>query len=268
MSATSETNPDRAAILAALINQVCDTILKAGECLLLAVDGVPAKAGQFAQLYYIREQARCVATVAMDVHLLVINHRLDNVLGLCRVAFESRINLYAAMRVPHFAAQKLLGQAQGNVREFEEVAKSAPSNEVFQQALADHRRLLQQMREDYAGVTERTWKIKEAARDAGLLDDYNDHYSLLSKAAHNTPAGLAAKTDPHIVASSLLRLLHDTLETAAALVFFRERDDTTPQPVTQAWEASIPPMEALGERYRTMYSRLNEVMASVTPENL
>jgi len=268
MSATGDTNPDRAAILAALISQVCDTILEAGDCLLQAVDGVPAKAGQFAQLYYIREQARCVATVAMDVHLLVINHRLDNLVGLCRVAFESRISLYAAMRAPHFAAQKLLGQAQGNVREFEEVAKGAPGNEVFQQALADHRRLLQQMREDYAGVAERTWKIKEAARDAGLLDDYNDYYSILSKAAHNTPAGLAAKTDPHIIASSLLRLLHDTLETAAALVFFRERDDTAPQPVTQAWEALIPPLEALGERYRNLYSRLKEVMTNLAPGHL
>jgi hypothetical protein len=198
----------------------------------------------------------------------VINHHLDNVVGLCRVAFESRINLYAAMRVPHFAAQKLLGQAQGNVREFEVIAKGAPSNDVFQQALADHRRLVQQMREDYAGVAERSWNFKEATVAAGLLDDYNDHYSLLSKAAHNTPAGLAAKTDPHIVASSLLRLLHDTLETAAALVFFRERDDTTPQPVTQAWEALIPPLEALREQYRTMYSRLNEVMASLAPGHL
>jgi tetratricopeptide (TPR) repeat protein len=267
MNATGDTNSSREAILAALISEACGALLKAGECLLQAVDAVPAKASRFAQLYYVRDQARCVATVAIDVHLLVVNHRLDNVVGLCRVAFESRINLYAAMRVPHFAAQKLLGQAQGNVREFEEVAKGAPSNEVFQQALADHRRLLQQMREDYAGVAERTWKIKEAARDAGLLDDYNDHYSILSKAAHNTPAGLAAKTDPH-TASSLLRLLHDTLETAAALVFFREGENATPQPVTQAWEELIQPLETLREQYTAMFSRLDVVLANFTPEHL
>jgi len=251
-----------------LIREACDALREAAECLLRAVDGIPAKADEVAQTYYIRQQARSIAAVAADVHLLITNSRLQNVVGLCRVAFESRIGIYAAMRVPDFAAQKLLAQAQGNVRELEEVAQDAANQEVFQQALAHHRRFLQQVRQDYAGVTERTWKIREAAEAAGLQDGYNEHYSMLSKAAHNTPTGLAAKTDPHIVASSVLVLLHDTLQALAALMFFRERDDTRAQPITEAWKEMSPLLDSLLSRYGQMCSRMNELFTTFAADQL
>ncbi|HXP59174.1 MAG TPA: DUF5677 domain-containing protein [Dongiaceae bacterium] len=249
--------------LAALVGDVAAAPRDAGERLLLAVQGVPSCADKDARLLYVREQARSVAAVALDIHVLLTNNRLQNIVGLCRVAFESRINLCAAMRVPDFAAQKFIAQAQSNLRELEEVANGARNPQIFRQAFEHHRQLLQEMRQSYCGVKERAWKIKEAAEAAGLLDDHNEYYSMLSKAAHNTPAGLLSKEEPRVMATSVLRLLHDTLEAAHCLVFFRERDDATPQPVTLHWEHLIEPLEALRQQYAVMQSRLGAMLSSV-----
>jgi hypothetical protein len=53
---------------------------------------------------YIHQQAMSVASVALDVNLLVGHQQLQNVVGLCRIGFESRISVYAAMRVAPFPA--------------------------------------------------------------------------------------------------------------------------------------------------------------------
>ena len=75
--------------------------------------------------------------------------------GLCRIGFESRIHVYAAMRVPEFAAQKYLAQAKANVEETEELIKSGLHSALFQKELEHQRRLLNQMRQDFGGVRER-----------------------------------------------------------------------------------------------------------------
>jgi hypothetical protein len=73
-----------------------------------------------------------------------------------------------------------------------------------------------------------------------------------------SPAGLAAKDDPRILVSSVLRLLHDTVETSACSVFIRERDDGSPQPLTKNWEELIEPIENLQSEYGKLAKRLDE----------
>lgn len=240
-----------------LLVEVNATLKRAAESLKLALDGIPP-VEDVAQLAYVRRQAQSVISVAHDVHLLVSHQRFQNVVGLCRIGFESRIHIYAAMRVPDFAAQKYLAQAKGNVDEAEEITKSGFHSATFQKELEEQRRLLSQMRQDFGGVRERKWKICEAAKAGGLMADYEAHYSLLSKAAHNTPTGLTAKDDPRILVSSVLRLLLDTVETCACLVFFRERDDGSPQPLTKNWEELIEPIENLQREYGKLAKVLDE----------
>jgi hypothetical protein len=235
----------------------CTGVLKrAGEALQLALAGIPP-IDDVAQLSYVRQQAQSVASVALDVHLLLSHERYQNVVGLCRIAFESRIHAYAAMRVPDFAAQKYLAQAKANVDEAEELVRRGVHSPEFTGELEAQRRLLANMRRDFGGISERKWKISEAADVAGLKDDYAKHYSLLSKAAHNTPTGIASKDDPRILVSSVLRLLYDTSETCACLVFFRQDDNTSPQPLTANWADLLAQVTNLTSEYGRMVTRLS-----------
>src|SRR5262245_29920359 len=89
-----------------LLREGAGALKSAGELLTSAVENVPV-ADDF-QRSYIQQQAASVASVALDVCLLVSNQRFQNVVGLCRIGFESRTSIYAAMRIPEFAAQKYL----------------------------------------------------------------------------------------------------------------------------------------------------------------
>ena|ERR1700722_1385853 len=84
---------------ASLLSECNEALKRAAESLQLALDGIPS-VGEIAQLTYVRQQAQSVASVAQDVYLLVNHQRFQNVVGLCRIGFESRIHAYAAMRVP------------------------------------------------------------------------------------------------------------------------------------------------------------------------
>lgn len=160
--------------LAALSSEVCDAARRVGEYLTLAIDGMGAKADDYAQMSDVREQARSVASVAGDVHL------------------------------------------------------------------------------------------KEAAEAAGLVKDYTEYYPLLSKAAHSTPTGLAYKTEPLFVAAGVLRLLHDALETAGSLVFWRGPGDSAPVPVTAAWEEVYAGLRSLQLEYFGLRSRFDELLTMIT----
>jgi hypothetical protein len=243
--------------LSAVLVEAGDALVRAADCVFLAQDGIPP-ANDVAQLVYVRQQAISVASVAQDVHLLLKHQRYQNVVGLCRIGFESRIHLFAAMRIPDFAAQKYLAQTKGNVDQLEELINDGVKSPDIQQELVNQKRLLDQMRQDFGGIKERKWKICEAAEAAGLKPDYEAHYSQLSKAAHNTPTGLASKDDNRILATSVLRLLLDTTEACGCLVFFREKDDQQAHPITRNWKSLIKPMETLRKEYRDLAVRLDE----------
>jgi hypothetical protein len=168
-----------------LLAETNEALKRAGEALNLAVEGMPP-ANDF-QRNYIRQQAASIASVTLDVNLLVSHGRFENVVGLCRIGFESRINLYAAMRVPEFAAQKHLAGAKGHVEELEEIIQDGATSPLFQKALQEHRQLLDDMRRDLGGIQEKTWcKFREVVKAADLMRDYEAHYPTMSKAVHNT----------------------------------------------------------------------------------
>ena len=130
----------------------------------------------------------------------------------------------------------------------------------FRQELERQRKLLDNMRKDFGGVRERKWKMSEAADASGLKADFEQHYSVLSKAAHNTPSGLASKDDPRILVSSVLRLFHDTVEACACLVFFREHDGGATQPLTKNWAALVEPVSVLTSEFGELSKRLNKLL--------
>ena len=125
---------------AALLAQGNEALNRAGEALNMAIEGMPP-AGDF-QHTYIYQQAMSVASVALDVHLLVSHQRFQNVVGLCRIGFELRISIYAAMRVPEFAVQKYLAGVKSHVEQLEEMIKSGSTLPSFQNELESQRRLL------------------------------------------------------------------------------------------------------------------------------
>jgi hypothetical protein len=241
-----------------LLAETNEALKRAGEALNLAVEGMPP-ANDF-QRNYIRQQAASIASVTLDVNLLVSHGRFENVVGLCRIGFESRINLYAAMRVPEFAAQKHLAGAKGHVEELEEIIRDGATSPLFQKALQEHRQLLDDMRRDLGGIQEKTWcKFREVVKAADLMRDYEAHYPTMSKAVHNTLTGLAAKTDDRILIRSALNLLNDAIETSAALVFFRTPGESRPRPLTTKWKELAARIPTLQDEYGNLLKRLNNL---------
>ena len=241
--------------LGLLLTEANNKLQRAGEFLQLAVDGIPPVSD--AQMVYTKRQAESVANVALDVHLLVSHQRFQNVVGLCRIGFESRISMCAALRVPEFAAQKLLAGVEGHVGELEDLIKSGVKSPSFHQALEKHRQLLNQMRNDFGEIQARKWwPFSEVAKAANLLADYEEHYSTLSKAAHNTPTGLFSKDDLRILVSTVLRLLHDTIEACVCLVFFREHGNSRPKPLTAKWKELAEPINTLKSEHGELSGRL------------
>lgn len=238
----------------------CNNALKgAGDALANAIDAIPA-VSDF-QKSYVKQQALSVASVAFDVHLLVANAQYMNVLGLCRIGFESRINLYAAMRVPEFAAQKYLAGIKGHIEELEEMIKNGAVEPTFQRELASYRHLLAEMRHDFGGMKEKPWwKLQDVVKAANLVKEYEEHYSMLSKAVHNTPTGLATKADPHILTGGIINLLNDVTETCAALVFFRETDSGSRQFITTLWKETIAAIDTYQSAYGGFRNQASELL--------
>lgn len=242
----------------ALLAQANECLKRAGESLNLAVEGMPPTGD--IQTNYIRQQAVSVASVVQDVNLLVSHGRFENVVGLCRIGFESRINLYAAMRVPEFAAQKYLAGAKGHVEELEEMIRDGGTSALFQRELKKHKNLLADMRRDLGGIEEKPWcKFKEVVKAAGLMRDYEAHYPTMSKAVHNTLTGLAAKTDDRILIPSVLNLLRDAFETCAALVFFQTPGESRPRPLTTKWKELADRIPTFQDKYGNLVQRLNHL---------
>jgi hypothetical protein len=243
---------------ASLLAQANKVLKEAGEALNLAVEGM-SSAGSFRQIY-IHQQAMSVASVALDVHLLVSHQRFQNVVGLCRIGFESRISVYAAMRVPEFAAQKYLATAKGHAEKLEELIKDGATEPHFQSELDHYQRLLADMRLELGGVEEKNWRqFKDVAKSAGLLKDYEAHYATLSMATHNTPTGLASKDDCRILVACVLNLLLDAIEACAALVFFPIPGQKSPMPLTKHWDELTDPIIAFQTEYGNLKKKLNDL---------
>ncbi len=149
--------------------------------------------------------------------------------------------------------------AEENVDEAEDLAADGTNSREFKTQLEASRRCLDQMRKDFPGLRERKWKISEAADASGLKSDYKEHYSLLSKAAHNTPSGLASKADPRILVSSVLRLLYDTVRTCECLVYFRPHDDIRAGPLTKNWSEVGGRLGDLISEYDRLGKHLNQL---------
>lgn len=243
---------------AMLLNQSIEVLTRAADALNVAISGMPAPNGF--QALYLRQQALSVASVALDVELLVTHRRNENVIGLCRIAFEARINLCAAIKLPEFAVQKYMAGAKGHVEELEELVKTGRNSDVFVEELKHHQQLLKDLRQDCPGMKEKAWwKFDEVAKAAGMMADYEAHYSTLSKATHGTWTGLLVKADNSVLAASVLRLLFDTIETCAALVFFPSQEGT-PKPTTARWKELVDPLAAFQSEYGDLAKQLNQLL--------
>ena len=111
------------------------------------------------------------------------------------------------------------------------------------------------------GIQEkRWWPFSEVAKAVGLMAAYEAQYSTLSKATHNTPTGLASKTDHRIRARSVLNLLNDTVEACAALVFFQIPGEGSPRPLTRKWNELVEPIAGLKTEYAGLSTRLDDLL--------
>jgi hypothetical protein len=74
-----------------VLSSFCDELERAAELLAMAEKGMPP-GEEVAQVWYLRGLMRAMVAAAQDLVLLVRHDRYQNVLLLCRVGFESRIN--------------------------------------------------------------------------------------------------------------------------------------------------------------------------------
>ncbi len=221
------------------LEEIASSLDDASAILDEAVNGVGQPAGYIRQIY-MRDQAGVVLETARDVSLLIRGNRLRSVLGLCRVAFEARIYLQAASRIPDFAAQKLLDQWAKNVVAIEALCKApnAPRGAFLE--LERHKSILQEHRVEFDGVKERGWTFKEVAFAAGLFSQYERFYPLLSSVAHCTPMGLKVGRHEGLVAECSCNLVRDTIDTTACLVFHKDSTESLSKPITAAYPEIAP----------------------------
>ena len=249
--------PDRCNSLLQEINGFLKLAAESLESAVTGMEGV----GLSPELTYIPLQAKSVASVAMDVHLLIGLRRFQNILALSRIGFESRIQFDAALKIPDFVAQKYLTQFKGNIKELEELIEWGVKIEDVREMLESNKRSLEEMRKAFVGVPERQWTFYEAAKASGLELDHKQFYSLLSKAAHVTPMGLVTKEEPLLLVSIALRLLRDTMETCASLVYFRDSPKAPARPMTTKWLELIEPLKRLQSAYPKLDQRFQELSA-------
>jgi hypothetical protein len=206
--------------------------------------------------YYIRQQLDCIVTVAKDASFLATHFRFNNLCALCRLAFESRIHFLSAIKIEGYVARKFIKQANEQIAALKTMASESKVALIAIEALKRHESYLQSLLAHYSGIPERQWNLKEAAKEVGLLQEYNERYTVLSQAIHSTPAGLFTKDDHYVVASSVVHLFSDVLDTIEFTIAPLSNGGSQ-GPLSGAWEELFEPLLELNKCKFEFFKRLN-----------
>jgi hypothetical protein len=210
--------------------------------------------------YYIRQQLDCIVNVAKDVSFLATHFRFQNLCALCRLAFESRIHFLSAIQIEGYVARKYIKQTKEHIAILKAMASDSQIAIFAIEELKRHESYLQTLLAHYSGIPERQWKLKEAAEKIGLLREHDERYTILSQAIHSTPTGLLTKDNHYIVASSLVCLFSDVLNTIEFTIAPLS-NGVSQGPLSGAWKDLFEPLISLREQEAVFKKQIKEFSA-------
>jgi hypothetical protein len=162
--------------------------------------------------YYMCQQLDCIANVAIDASLLADHSRFHNLSALCRLAFEARIHFLSAIEIKNYVPRKFIDNTREHIDTLKEMVAEPKLATFAREELQRHETYLKSLLAKFNDIPDRKWNVKEAAEEVGLLFEYEERYSILSAAIHNTPTGILTKDAPYIVAFSIVHLFSDVVE--------------------------------------------------------
>lgn len=240
-----------------LLDRLGASLAKTNALLTVAINGVNEDPAMI-RSWYLRRQAQVVNDIGADVDFLIRNRRLFTVPPLARVAFEASAKMEAAAKIRDYVAQQYLREQAEIVRELESLVKGGAAS--YQSDLEFQREILMKLRSDLGGVRERGWKFSETVEAAGLKEESDAQYPMLSQAIHSTVRGITAfKSEvlavwcvPHVM-RSMIRAMHH-------LVFFKDEGATQSQPASANWHLVVDKMAGLVREWDSHRSSINDLL--------
>jgi hypothetical protein len=225
-----------------VLDQLANGLRKANKLLTLGIAGISDNPA-IIRSWYLRGQAQVINDIGSDVCYLVQARRLFNIPALTRVAFEASVKMEAAVKVGDYVPQQYLSEQAEIVREFDKLVKSGASS--YKSDLQDQISVLQKLKDDLDGVKERKWKFSETVEAAGLKEESDDQYPMLSQAIHCTVRGMTAFKNQSLAAWCLPSLLRSMIRALEHLVFFKDGGNSEAKPITTNWMPIVGELPAL-----------------------
>lgn len=223
-----------------LLGAVQPLLRQAPKIVLMTEAGLPLDSS-VVPYFMLRGHLKSIASVVADVSLLLEHEQYANLIGLARIAFESRVHVFATLANPEYAAEKLLNEAEQGIKAIDGMlANDKGIDPQFEGQLREERAHLVSIRANFEGTRNRIWKIKEAADIAGLGAVYAQRYPLLSMAAHCTLKGLASKDDIRLIALSMIPLVGDVIAVVGSLLFCLDWATGERRPAVLNWKEILP----------------------------
>ncbi len=212
-----------------ILDRIRGSLIKSNTLLSIAIDGVPDNPSVI-RSWYLRAQAQVINDICSDICYLIQDRRLLSIPALTRVAFEASVKIEAAVKVQDYVAQQYLSEQLEIVREFEMLVKSGAAS--YQTDLDSQAAVLSKLRIDLDGVRERKWKFSETVVAAGLKEESDDQYPMLSQAIHSTVRGMTAFKNEALSVWCLPHLLKSVIRALEHLVFFKDGGTAEARPIS------------------------------------
>lgn len=145
---------------------------------------------------FVYRHARNISDLGADVLALEQQARSSASRIIVRPMIESLFRLVAAIKLPAFAAEKLVAEVDDEIERIQKWIKVDQSND-FQSEMADTVASLteyaQRLRREHSVTTRNKWSVFDTAQAAKLDWQYARNYFLYSKYVHSTISGIISQ---------------------------------------------------------------------------
>ncbi len=180
------------------------------------------------------------------------------IFALCADWHLNRESIFlSAIQIEGYVARKFIKQTNEHIVTLKAMISDSQISIFAIEELKRHESYLQSLLAHYDGIPERQWNLKEAAKEVGLLQEYDTRYTALSQAIHSTPAGLLTKDNDYIVASSLVNLFSDVLNTIEFTIA-PLNSGVSEGPLSGTWKQLFDPLISLREQEVVFKKRISE----------
>lgn len=225
--------------------------------LTIAIEGVNDNPAMI-RSWYLRRQAQVVSGIGSDIGFLIRNRRLFTVPPLARVAFEASAKMQAAVKLDDYVAQQYLSEQKEVIKELRKLVEGGAT--AYQADLDSQCEILARLRSHLGGVREREWKFSETVEAAGLKEESDAQYPMLSQAIHSTVRGLTAFRSEVLAAWCVPHVLRSMIRATEHLLFFKDGDATESRPLSANWRQVVDKMAGLVHEWKSHETSIDSLL--------